>query len=72
MGEGGWGTGFGDLFNTSFSKKEEKKPEKAPAWNAKKIDGKYYVSLEQVVQLLEMNDVLPSVRKGIERRIANG
>jgi hypothetical protein len=71
MNEGGWGAGFGNLFDTSLSKKEEKKPEKAPAWNAKRIDGKYYVSLEQVVELLEMNDVLPSVRKGIERRIAN-
>lgn len=60
---------LGGLFDKNFGKKGEKKPEKAPPWMAKMIDGKYYVSLEQVLELLEMNNVLPAVQKGLKRRI---
>lgn len=52
----------------SFSK-QEKKPEKAPVWEARIIEGKRYVSLNQVLELLEMNDVLPGVQKGLKRRL---
>lgn len=58
-----------DAFMGGIAPKEPKRPEKAPVWVAKQIDGKYYVSLEQVLDLLEMNDVLPSVRRGLKRRL---
>lgn len=47
---------------------KEKKPEKSLPWNAKVLDGKYYVPLEQVAELLEINGVLPGVAKGLRRR----
>jgi hypothetical protein len=68
MAQGNPFDGFGELFDTTFGKKKDKKPEKGVPWNAKKIDGKYYVPLTQVADLLRENDVLPAVRKGIERR----
>lgn len=58
-----------DVFGKPSGPKQPKKPEKAPAWRAKEIDGKLYVSLEQVLELLEMNDVLPAVRKGLKLRL---
>lgn len=65
---------FGDLFgpNSPFSPTRppaKKKPEKGLPWQAKIIDDKYYVPLEQVAELLKENDVLPAVRKGIEKRV---
>ena len=65
---------FGDLFgpNSPFNQTPaKKKPEKGPdgGWHAKIIDGQYYVPLAEVAQLLKANDVLPAVRKGIEKRV---
>lgn len=45
------------------------KPEKGLPWAAKEIGGKLYVPLEQVIELLQQNDVLPAVRRGLERHI---
>lgn len=61
------GDSFSALFDTAFPK--SKKPEKAPIWEAKQFEGRRYVSLEQVIELLEMNDVLPAVQEGLRRRI---
>jgi len=47
------------------------KPEKGIPWEAKVIDGAYYVPLRQVAELLASNGVLPAVRKGIERRVTS-
>lgn len=47
----------------------KKKAEKGVPWEAKIIDGKYYIPLSQVADLLKENDVLPAVRKGIENRV---
>jgi hypothetical protein len=52
----------------AFSKKEEK----GVPWEAKVIDGKYYIPLSQVADLLEANDVLPKVTAGIRRRVEKG
>lgn len=62
---------FGDLFgqNGPFSQPVKKKPEKGVPWEAKIIDGRYYIPLSQVADLLEANDVLPAVKKGIEARV---
>lgn len=46
-----------------------KKPEKGVPWEAKIIDGVYYVPLSQVAELLDSNGVLPAVKKGIEARV---
>lgn len=71
------GGGFEDLFGAfpgssgprpAFTKKEEK----GIPWEAKVIDGKYYVPLSQVGELLAQNEVLPKVRAGIERRVEAG
>ncbi len=71
------GGGFEDLFGAfpgssgprpSVAKKEEK----GVPWEAKVIDGKYYIPLSQVAELLKANDVLPKVRAGIERRVEKG
>lgn len=68
------GGGFEDLFGAfpgssgpkqSFVKKEEK----GVPWEAKVIDGKYYIPLSQVADLLEANGVLPKVTAGIRRRV---
>lgn len=58
---------FGDLFSRLGAPKP--KPEKGIPWAAKNIDGKIYVPLEQVVELLRSNDVLPAVRKGLEKHL---
>lgn len=67
---------FGDLFGNTggfpYSAPPAKKtPEKGVPWQAKIIDGRYYIPLEQVAELLKQNDVLPAVRKGIELRVEN-
>lgn len=59
---------FSDLLDGPFGR-PPKKPEKGLPWRAKTIDGKMYVPLEQVVELLEQNDVLPAVRKGLEKHL---
>ena len=52
------------------SRPTPKKPdEKGVPWEAKIIDGAYYVPLRQVAELLAANDALPAVRKGIEARV---
>ena len=56
------------VFDTYFGK-QPKKPEKGLPWAAKEIEGKLYVHLEQVVELLQQNDVLPAVRRGLERHL---
>lgn len=60
---------FGGSSGPSGSIKRE---EKGIPWEAKVIDGQYYVPLRQVGELLRQNGVLPKVRKGIERRVENG
>lgn len=56
-------SGFGTQFGAAS------KVEKGVPWEAKVIDGVYYVPLSQVADLLKENDVLPKVRKGIEARV---
>jgi hypothetical protein len=58
-----------DVFERAASAKKE---EKGVAWEAKVIDGKYYIPLSQVAELLKLNGVLPKVRAGIERRVEMG
>lgn len=53
---------------SAFGKREEK----GIPWEAKVIDGKYYIPLSQVYDLLLANDVLPKVRAGIQRRVKAG
>lgn len=48
------------------------KEEKGVAWEAKIIDGAYYVPLSQVADLLDSNSVLPKVSTGIKRRVEKG
>lgn len=52
----------------AFSSKEEK----GIPWEAKIIDGNYYIPLSQVAELLEANGVLPKVTAGIKRRVETG
>lgn len=68
------GGGFENLFGASPgpSGSKAKKEEKGVPWEAKIIDGKYYIPLSQVADLLKANGVLPKVRAGIERRVENG
>lgn len=61
---------LGGLF--SGTRPKPKKPEKGVPWEAKVIDGQYYIPLRQVADLLEQNDVLPAVQAGIRRRVAEG
>lgn len=46
-----------------------KKTEKGLPWRAKQIDGKLYLPLEQVIELLQINGVLPAVRRGLEKHL---
>ncbi len=46
------------------------KTEKGVPWEAKEIDGQYYIPLRQVSELLDTNGVLPKVSKGIKARVA--
>lgn len=43
--------------------------EKGLPWRAKEINGKLYLPIEQVCELLEQNNVLPAVRRGLEKHI---
>lgn len=68
------GSPFGDfdnLFQEQVRRtgKPPKDVEKGLPWAAKNIDGKLYVPLEQVVELLKINDVLPAVRRGLEKHL---
>lgn len=72
------GGGFEDLFGafpgSSGPKKQpsSRVEEKGVPWEAKVIDGQYYIPLRQVADLLEANDILPKVRAGIQRRVEKG
>lgn len=71
------GFDFGDIFsdaakNQAAGRLTPKKEEKGVPWEAKIIDGKYYIPLSQVADLLRENDVLPKVRAGIEKRVDKG
>lgn len=46
---------------------KQKKPEKGVPWHRKVIEDKTYVPLADVIDLLRVNDVLPGVRRGLER-----
>jgi len=69
FGDFGRRKGFLGDVGGSPSKPAPKKTEKGLPWAAKTIDGEYYVPLSQVVELLESNDVLPAVRKGLQARV---
>jgi len=66
---------LGGLFDNNFGAKvprtptPKKSPEKGLPWAAKTIDGKLYLPLEQVVELLRRNNVLPAVRRGLEKHL---
>lgn len=65
---------LGDIFmgGSDRPKRPTKKAqEKGIPWEAKVIDGTYYVPLRQVADLLAQNNALPAVRKGIEARTKN-
>lgn len=75
------GRGFDDILGGMFGSSPgpsgrksafDPKEEKGVPWEAKVIDGKYYIPLSQVADLLKENDVLPKVRAGIERRVEKG
>ena len=61
-----------DILGNLGGKVPMKKPEKGVPWEAKVIDGKYYIPLSQVADLLEQNGVLPAVTEGIKRRVEKG
>lgn len=63
---------FGDLLGGASRPSGPKKEEKGIPWEAKVIDGAYYVPLKQVAELLKQNEVLPKVRAGLERRVEKG
>lgn len=47
--------------------KPQKAPEKGVRWHRQVIDAKTYVPLSDVIELLRVNDVLPAVRRGLEK-----
>lgn len=61
---------FDDLFDGESGGLGIPSEEKGLPWRAKKIDGKLYLPLEQVVELLKQNDVLPKVRAGLEKHLS--
>lgn len=66
---------LGDIFGGARPRSAERirKPEeKGLPWEAKVINGEYYIPLRQVAELLKQNNVLPKVREGIERRVEKG
>lgn len=63
---------LGDLFGGVTRPSGPKKEEKGVPWRAKVIDGKFYIPLEQVAELLEANSVLPKVAEGVRRRVEKG
>lgn len=71
------GGGFEDLFgafpgSSGPRPSTVKKEEKGIPWEAKVINGEYYIPLRQVADLLEANEILPKVRAGIRRRVEKG
>lgn len=72
MGGGPFDGPLGDLFGGASRPSGPKKEEKGVPWEAKVIDGKYYIPLSQVADLLEANGVLPKVTEGIRRRVEAG
>lgn len=58
-----------DDMQRRFGPGSDKKDEKGLAWRAKVIDDKMYLPLEQVIELLAQNDVLPKVRRGLEKHL---
>lgn len=61
---------FDGVFGTTPpSERTRPRPEKGLPWRAKQIDGKLYLPIEQVCELLEQNGVLPQVRRGLEKHI---
>lgn len=72
MGGGPFEGPLGDLFGGAARPSGHKKEEKGVPWEAKVIDGKYYIPLSQVADLLEANGVLPKVTEGIKRRVKEG
>jgi hypothetical protein len=71
-GGGLFGDPFEDLLGKVSGPPGPKKEEKGVPWEAKVIDGKYYIPLSQVAELLETNGVLPKVSAGIKRRVEKG
>lgn len=67
---------FGDGLNRAMkgqgplSQSKKEKPEKGLPWEAKTINGEWYIPLRQVADLLKQNNVLPKVRQGIENRVS--
>lgn len=43
--------------------------EKGLIWEAKEFNGKLYLPIGQVIELLKQNNVLPKVRAGLERHV---
>lgn len=64
-------TDFSDLLGGGFDPdtSSRRRVEKGVAWEAKVINGVYYVPLSQVAQLLDDNKALPRVSKGIKARV---
>jgi hypothetical protein len=68
---------FGSIFDEFDKPRSRRTPpptgpsktEKGIPWAAKRIDGKLYVPLEQVHELLKINDILPAVRRGLEKHL---
>lgn len=60
---------FDKLDAMFYSFAAKKKPEKGLPWRARTIDGEMYVPLAQVVELLAQNNVLPAVRRGLEKHL---
>lgn len=76
-GGGPFDNPLGDLFGGASGSSGlkgfiPKKEEKGVPWEAKVIDGQYYIPLSQVADLLEANGVLPKVTAGIRRRVEKG
>lgn len=70
---------LGDIFggassrpSGAHSQSSTRQEEKGLPWEAKVLDGTYYVPLSQVADLLEQNHVLPKVTAGIRRRVEKG
>lgn len=60
---------FGGAIPPSMVPPTTPKVEKGLPWRAKEINGKLYLPIEQVCELLEQNNVLPQVRRGLEKHI---
>lgn len=60
-----------EAFNKTFPSFGKTKPkvEKGLPWHAKEFNGKLYLPIDEVCELLKQNDVLPQVRRGLEKHI---